>query len=114
MKIPESEKQKITATVKKITDEFRKTYKVKIVSFRGIDGSLRVIMGDEYVEVSISYTARQFEIIAYSIMRHYPGDLALYFGIYWQNQLSYLYSNYSKALKEKAIAVLDNNRYFKP
>lgn len=108
MKLPETEKQKITATVKKITDEFRKAHRVKIFSFRGMDGSLRVIMGDEYVEVDISYTAKQFEIIAYYIMQHYPGDLALCFGIYWQNELKELYSIYCKELKEKAMKVLDN------
>lgn len=106
MRLPESEKQKITATVKKITDEFRKTYRVKIRSFYGTDGNLRVTMGDEYIEVGTSYTAQDFEITCYFIMQYYPGDLPSHFGAYWQNELKKLHSIYCKKLKEKAMGVL--------
>jgi len=106
MKLPETEKQKITATVKNITNVFRKTFHVEIRTYCRSDNILRLTMGDEYVQVGISYSVQEFDDIGHYIMRHYPGDLALYFGIYWQNQLELLYSFYSKRLKEKAFKVM--------
>jgi len=100
MTLPESEKQKITATVRNITDVFRKEFNVEISTVRNADGSLTLIMGDEYVKVGIRYTVQEFEEIGKFIMRNYPGDLALYFGIYWEDQLIYLHSIYSKKLRQ--------------
>lgn len=108
MTLPESEKQKIIDIVGRLTDEYRKALNVKIFTVRNIDGSLTLIMGDEYIEVSITYTLQDFEDIGRYIMRNYPGDLALYFGIYWQNELHELYSVYCKKLKQKAIRIIDN------
>ena len=106
MTLPGSEKQKITATVRNITDVFRKEFNVEISTIRNADGSLTLTMGDEYIKVDIRYTAQDFEEVGKFIMRNYPGDLALYFGIYWQNELKKLYSIYSKKLKEKAFEVM--------
>ena len=106
MKLLETEKQKITATVRDITDVYRKEFNVEISTICNTDGSLTLTMGDEYVKVSIRYTVQEFEEIGKFIMRNYPGDLALYFGIYWQNQLEHLHSLYSKRLKEKAFKVM--------
>ena len=109
MRLPESEKQKITTIVKKITDDFRKEHKIDIRSYYGIDGELKLIMGDEYVKVGTSYNARYFEIVSNYIIRHYPGDLALYLGVFWQDQLDDLYSFYSQKLKEKAMRTLESH-----
>lgn len=100
MTLPESEKQKITATVRNITEVFRKEFNVEISTVRNADGSLTLTMGDEYVKVGIRYTVQEFEEIGKFIMRNYPGDLALYFGIYWEDQLIYLHSIYSKKLRQ--------------
>lgn len=109
MRLPESEKQKITTVVKKITDEFREAHKVKIHSYYGRDGNLKLIMEDEYVKIGISYEPEYFEHIAHFIMRRYPGELAPYFGIFWKDQLEVLYSSYSKRLKEKAMEILNSH-----
>lgn len=82
MTLPKSEKQKITATVRNITEVFRKEFNVEISTVRNADGSLTLIMGDEHIKTGITYTLQDFEDIGYYIMRNYPGDLALYFGIY--------------------------------
>ena len=108
MTLPESEKEKITATIEVITNEFRKTHNVKIHSFYGTDKNLKIIMEDGFVKVGVSYDAQYFETVAYYIMRNYPGDLALYIGIFWKDQLDYLYSFYSEELKKKAMKILDN------
>ena len=108
MTLPESEKQKITATVRNITEVFRKEFNVKISTVRNADGNLTLIMGDEHIKAGITYTLQDFEDIGYYIMQNYPGDLALYFGIYWQNQLKYLHSVYSKKLKQKALKIIDD------
>ena len=108
MTLPESEKQKITATVRNITNVFRKEFNVEISTVCNADGSLTLIMGDEYIKVDIRYTVQEFEEIGKFIMRNYPGDLALYFGIYWEDQLIYLHSVYSKKLKQKARKIIDN------
>ena len=79
MTLPESEKEKITATIEVITNEFRKTYNVKIHSFYGADKNLKIIMEDEFIKVGVSYDAQYFETVAYYIMQNYPGDLALYY-----------------------------------
>jgi len=100
MTLSESEKQKITATVRNITDVFRKEFNVEISTIRNADGSLTLTMGDEYIKVDIRYTAQDFEEVGKFIMRNYPGDLALYFGIYWEDQLIYLHSIYSKKLRQ--------------
>lgn len=106
MTLPESEKQKITATVRHITDVFRKEFNVEISTVCNADGSLTLTMGDEYVKVDIRYTVQEFEEISKFIMRNYPGDLALYFGTYWEDQLIYLHSVYSKKLEQKARKIL--------
>lgn len=106
MTLPGSEKQKITATVRNITDVFRKEFNVEISTIRNADDSLTLTMGDEYIKVGIRYTAQDFEEVGKFIMRNYPGDLALYFGIYWEDQLIYLHSVYSKKIKEKAFKVM--------
>lgn len=106
MTLPESEKQKITATVRNITEVFRREFNVEISTVRNADGSLTLIMGDEHIKVDIRYTVQEFEEIGKFIMRNYPGDLALYFGIYWFNELKKLKSVYSKKLKEKAFKVM--------
>ena len=108
MTLPESEKEKIADIVGRFTDAYRKEFNVRIFTVRNADGSLTLIMGDEYIEVSITYTLQDFEDIGRYIMRNYPGDFAIYFGIYWQSQLKYLHSIYSKKLEEKARKVLDN------
>ncbi len=108
MTLPKSEKQKITATVKHITDVFRKEFNVEISTVCNADGSLTLTMGDEYVKVDIRYTVQEFEEIGKFIMRNYPGDLAFYFGIYWQNELHELYSVYRKKLEQKAKRIIDN------
>ena len=108
MTLPESEKQKITATVRNITDVFRKEFNVEISTICNVDGSLTLTMGDEYVKVGICYTVQEFEEIGKFIMRNYPGDLALYFGIYWFNELKKLKSVYSKELRKKAMEIIDN------
>lgn len=100
MTLPESEKQKITATVRNITEVFRKELNVEISTIRNADGSLTLTMGDEYIKVDIRYTAQDFEEVGKFIVRNYPGDLALYFGIYWEDQLIYLHSIYSKKLRQ--------------
>ena len=41
MTLPESEKEKITATIEVITNEFRKAHNVKIHSFYGTDKNLK-------------------------------------------------------------------------
>lgn len=109
MTLPESEKQKITATVRNITDVFRKEFNVEISTVCNTDGSLTLTMGDEYVKVDIRYTVQEFEEIGKFIMLNYPGDLALYFGIYWEDQLIYLHSIYSKKLRQKALKIIDNH-----
>jgi hypothetical protein len=109
MTLPESEKQKITATVRNITDVFRKEFNVEISTICNVDGSLTLIMGDEYIKVGIRYTVQEFEEIGKFIMRNYPGDLALYFGIYWEDQLIYLHSIYSKKLRQKALKIIDDH-----
>lgn len=109
MRLPESEKQKITTIVKKITDDFRKEHKIDIRSYYGIDGELKLIMGDEYIKVGTSYKAQYFEIVSDFIIRHYPGELAEYIGVFWQDQLDDLYSFYSQKLKEKAMKVLESH-----
>lgn len=109
MTLPESEKEKITTIVKKITDDFRKEHKIDIRSYYGIDDKLKLIMGDEYVKVGTSYEPEYFEHIAHFIMRRYPGELAEYIGIFWQDQLDDLYSFYSQKLKEKAMGVLNSH-----
>jgi len=109
MTLPESEKQKITATVRNITDVFRKEFNVEISTICNVDDSLTLIMGDEYVKVGICYTVQEFEEIGKFIMRNYPGDLALYFGIYWEDQLIYLHSIYSKKLRQKALKIIDDH-----
>lgn len=109
MRLPESEKQKITTIVKKITDDFRKEHKIDICSYYGIDDKLKLIMGDEYVKVGTSYEPEYFEHIAHFIMRRYPGELAEYIGVFWQDQLDDLYSFYSQKLKEKAMRVLNSH-----
>lgn len=109
MTLPESEKQKITATVRNITNVFRKEFNVEISTICNADGSLTLIMGDEYIKVDIRYTVQEFEEIGKFIMRNYPGDLALYFGIYWEDQLIYLHSIYSKKLRQKALKIIDNH-----
>lgn len=106
MTLPESEKQKIFDIVRRLTNEYRKTYKVEISTIRNVNGNLNLIMKGEYMQVGVSYSAQDFEYIGRYIMRHYPGDLALYFGIYWQNELEKLHSFYSKKLKEKAFEVM--------
>ena len=111
MTLPESEKEKIIDIVGRLTDEYRKEFNVRIFTVRNADGSLALIMGDEYIKVGITYTLQDFEDIGRYIMRNYPGDLAFYFGIYWQSQLKYLHSIYSIKLEKKARKVLDNN-YF--
>ena len=108
MTLPESEKQKITTIVGDITDVFRKEFNVEISTVCNVDGSLTLTMGDEYVKVGICYTVQEFEEIGKFIMRNYPGDLALYFGIYWFNELKKLKSVYSKELRKKAIEIIDN------
>lgn len=108
MTLPKSEKQKITATVRNITNVFRKEFNVRIFTVRNADGSLTLIMGDEHVKVGITYTLQDFEDIGCYIMRNYPGDLAFYFGIYWQNQLKYLHSVYSIKLRQKALKIIDS------
>jgi len=108
MTLPESEKQKITATVRNITEVFRKEFNVEISTVRNADGSLTLIMTDEYIEIGKSYTVHDFEVIGRYIMRSHPGELAFYFGIYWQNELHELYSLYSKKLKQKAMRIIDN------
>lgn len=108
MTLPGSERQKITATVRNITDVFRKEFNVKISTIRNADGSLTLTMGDEYIKVDIRYTAQDFEEVGKFIMRNYPGDLALYFGIYWFNELKKLKSVYSKELRKKAMEIIDN------
>ena len=108
MTLPESEKQKITAVVRDITNRFRKEFNVEISTVCNVDGSLTLTMGDEYVKVGICYTVQEFEEIGKFIMRNYPGDLALYIGIFWKDQLDYLYSFYSEELKKKAMKILDN------
>lgn len=107
MTLPESEKEKIAATIEIITNEFRKTCNVKIHSYR-TDKNLKITMEDEFVKVGVSYDAQYFETVAYYIMRNYPGDLALYIGIFWKNQLDCLHSLYSEELKKKAMKILDN------
>lgn len=107
MRLSESEIEKIAATIEKITNEFRKIHNIRIHSFRTA-GNLQLIMEDDYVKVGVSYDAQYFETVAYYIMRNYPGDLALYIGIFWKDQLDYLYSFYSEELKKKAMKVLDN------
>lgn len=109
MRLPESEKQKITTIVKKITDDFRKEHKIDIRSYYRIDDKLKLIMGDEYVKVGTSYEPEYFEHIAHFIMRRYPGELAEYIGIFWQDQLDDLYSFYSQKLKEKAMEILNSH-----
>ena len=106
MTLPESEKQKIFDIVRRLTNEYRKECKVEISTIRDANGNLKLIMEDEYVQAVASYSVQDFEYIVRHIMRHYPGDLALYFGIYWQNELKKLYSIYSKKLKEKAFKVM--------
>lgn len=106
MTLPESEKQKIFDIVRKITNEYRKTFKVGISTIRDVNGDLKLIMGDEYVQVDVSYSVQDFEYIGRYIMRQHPGELAFYFGRYWQNQLEQLHSVYSKKLKEKAFEVM--------
>ena len=106
MTLPESEKQKITATVRHITDVFRKEFNVEISTVCNADGSLTLTMGDEYVKVDIRYTVQEFEEIGKFIMRNYPGEVAFYFGIYWQNELKKLKSVHSKQLKDKAFKVM--------
>lgn len=108
MTLPESEKEKIIATIEVITNVFRKTYNIKIHSFYGTDKNLKIIMKDEFVKVGVSYDAQYFETVASYIMQNYPEDLALYFGIFWKDQLDYLYSFYSEELKKKAMKILDN------
>ena len=108
MTLPESEKQKITDIVGKLTDEYRKEFNVRIFTVRNVDGSLTLIMGDEYIEISKNYTLHTFEVIGRYIMRNHPGELAFYFGIYWQNELHELYSVYCKKLKQKAMRIIDN------
>lgn len=108
MTLPESEKEKITATIEVITNEFRKTCNVKIHSFYGADKNLRIIMEDGFVKVGVSYSAQYFETVTYYIMRNYPGDLALYIGIFWFNELKKLKSVYSKELRKKAMEIIDN------
>ena len=109
MTLPESEKQKITAVVRNITEVFRKEFNVEISTVCNADGSLTLIMGDEYIKVDIRYTVQEFEEIGKFIMRNYPGDLALYFGIYWEDQLIYLHSIYSKKLRQKALKIIDDH-----
>lgn len=109
MTLLESEKQKITATVRNITEVFRKGLNVEISTVRNADGSLTLIMGDEHIKVDIRYTVQEFEEIGKFIMRNYPGDLALYFGIYWEDQLIYLHSVYSKKIKQKARKITDDD-----
>lgn len=109
MTLPESEKQKITATVRNITEVFRKEFNVKISTVRNADGNLTLIMGDEHIKAGITYTLQDFEDIGYYIMQNYPGDLALYFGIYWEDQLIYLHSVYSKKIKQKARKITDDD-----
>ena len=106
MTLPDSEKQKIFDIVRKLTNEYRETFKVEISTVRDINGNLKLIMGDEYVQVGISYSVQDFEYIGRYIMRQHPGELAFYFGIYWQNELKKVYSAYSKKLKEKAFEVV--------
>lgn len=108
MTLPESEKQKITTIVGDITDVFRKEFNVEISTVCNADGSLTLTMGDEYVKVDIRYTVQEFEEIGKFIMRQHPGELALYFGIYWFNELKKLKSAYSKELRKKAIEIIDN------
>lgn len=85
---------------------FRKEFNVEISTIRNADGSLTLTMGDEYIKVDIRYTAQDFEEVGKFIMRNYPGDLALYFGIYWEDQLIYLHSVYSKKIKKEAFKVM--------
>lgn len=106
MTLPELEKQKIFDIVRRLTNEYRKECKVEISTIRDANGNLKLIMKDEYVQVDVSYSVQDFEYIVRYIMQHYPGDLALYFGIYWQNELKKLYSIYSKKLKEEAFKVM--------
>ena len=108
MTLPESEKQKITATVRNITDVFRKEFNVEISTICNVDGSLTLTMGDEYVKVGICYTVQEFEEIGKFIMRNYPGDLALYFGIYWLKKKKKLKLVYSKEVRKKAMEIIDN------
>jgi len=108
MTLPESEKEKITATVRNITEVFRKEFNVEISTVCNADDSLTLIMGDEYIKVNIRYTVQEFEEIGKFIMRNYPGDLAFYFGIYWEDQLIYLHSIYSKKLRQKARKIIDS------
>lgn len=108
MTLPESEKEKIADIVGRFTDAYRKEFNVRIFTVRNTDGSLTLIMGDEYIKVSITYTLQDFEHIGCYIMRNYPGDLAFYFGIYWQSQLKYLHSIYSKKLRQKALKTIDD------
>ena len=108
MTLPESEKEKITATVRNITEVFRKEFNVEISTVCNADDSLTLIMGDEYIKVNIRYTVQEFEEIGKFIMRNYPGDLAFYFGIYWVDQLIYLHSIYSKKLRQKARKIIDS------
>lgn len=107
MILPESEKEKIADIVGRFTDAYRKEFNVRIFTVRNADGSLTLIMGDEHIKVGITYTLQDFEDIGYYIMRNYPGDLAFYFGIYWQSQLKYLHSIYSKKLRQKALEIID-------
>lgn len=109
MRLPESVKQLTTAVIKKTTDEFRKTYKVRIHAFYGTDGELKVVMEDGHIKVGFSYNVQFFEDVGNFIIRQYPGDFALYFGIFWKDQLNELYSVYSKELKRKATEVLNKN-----
>ena len=102
MTLPESEKEKIADIVGRFTDAYRKEFNVRIFTVRNVDGSLALIMGDEHIKVGIAYTLQDFEYIGRYIMRNYPGDLAFYFGIYWQSQLKYLYSIYSKKKGKKS------------
>ena len=106
MTLPELEKQKIFDIVRRLTNEYRKECKVEISTIRDANGNLKLIMKDEYVQAVASYSVQDFEYIGRYIMRQHPGDLALYFGIYWQNELKKLYSIYSKKLKEKAFEVM--------
>lgn len=109
MTLPESEKEKITDIVGRFTNAYRKEFNVRIFTVRKADGSLTLIMGDEHIKVGITYTLQDFEDIGCYIMRNYPGDLAFYFGIYWQSQLKYLYSIYSKELRQKALKIIDSH-----
>jgi hypothetical protein len=108
MTLPESEKQKIIDIVGRFTDVYRKEFNVRIFTVRNTNGSLTLIMGDEHIKVDITYTLQDFEYIGRYIMRNHPGELAFYFGIYWQNELHELYSVYCKKLKQKAIRIIDN------